>query len=132
MYDGTGYTITATAIHRGTEAVEALLEKDPSLINEVSTGGATPLHLCGMSQRGQLSTELFIRRGGNIEAIDTYGYRPLHRMASNNLAVGAEVLLKAGADVNAKTQDGETPLSVAKTSSAWSVVKVLQTYGAKE
>lgn len=32
------------------------------------------------------------------EAVDTYGYRPLHRMASNNLAIGAEALLRAGAD----------------------------------
>lgn len=30
--------------------------------------------------------------------MDTYGYRPLHRMASNNLAVGAKALLDAGAD----------------------------------
>lgn len=30
--------------------------------------------------------------------MDTYGYRPLHRMASNNLAIGAKALLDAGAD----------------------------------
>lgn len=35
-------------------------------------------------------------------AVDTYGYRPLHRMASNNLAVGAEALLAAGANPNPK------------------------------
>ena len=52
-------------------------------------GGATPLHMCGMSQRNQVATAYLISRGADIEAADTYGYRPLHRMASNNLAVSA-------------------------------------------
>ena len=40
----------------------------------------------------QLVTEYLVSRGADIEAQDTYGYRPLHRMASNNLGVGAEAL----------------------------------------
>jgi hypothetical protein len=35
-------------------------------VNEISTGGATPLHMCGMSQKNQLVTELIIQRGGNM------------------------------------------------------------------
>lgn len=40
---GGGYTAMANAIHKGPEAVKALLEAgaDP---NEVMTGGARPLH----------------------------------------------------------------------------------------
>lgn len=77
---------------------------------------------------------MLIDAGGDIEALDTYGYTPLHRMASNNLAIGAEVLLKAGADPNRKTQkpyDGDTPMKVARQSGAKDVIKVLQQFGAK-
>ena len=84
------------------------------------------MHICGMSQRGQLSTELIIARGGDIEAVDTYGYRPLHRMASNNLAVGAAALLAAGAQADSPTTRGETPMSIATMSDARTVLAVLK------
>uniref|UniRef100_A0A7S4C764 Ankyrin repeat domain-containing protein n=1 Tax=Eutreptiella gymnastica TaxID=73025 RepID=A0A7S4C764_9EUGL len=131
IYTGGGYTAMTKALRRGEEAITALLDKDASLVNEITTGGATPLHMCGMGQDNQRSTAFIISRGGNIEAQDTYGYRPLHRMASNNLAIGAEALLKAGASVNAATKFGETPLSIARGSAARDVIKVLMRYGAK-
>lgn len=123
----------AQAIHKGPEAVRQLLAAgaDP---NEVMTGGARPLHTCGMSRSGQLSTQVLIEAGAEIEALDTYGYTPLHRMASNNLAVGAEALLAAGADPNRPTEKpytGDTPLSIARSSGARDVVEVLLRYGAK-
>ncbi|EKX52689.1 hypothetical protein GUITHDRAFT_84668 [Guillardia theta CCMP2712] len=129
IYSGEGYTEMSRALSSGPEAVKKLLELDPSLVHEISTGGATPLHMAGMSRKNQLSTELLIASGGNIEAEDTYGYRPLHRMASNNLDIGAEALLKAGADGAARTQSGETPLSIARQSSAKGVISVLNKYG---
>ncbi len=77
---------------------------------------------------------MLIEAGADIEALDTYGYTPLHRMASNNLAVGAEALLVAGADPNRPTEKpytGDTPLSIARSSGARDVVEVLLRYGAK-
>jgi ankyrin repeat protein len=91
----------------------------------VSTGGATPLHMCGMSRRSELHTALLIERGGDVEAVDTYGFRPLHRMASNNLAIGAKALLDAGADLDARTSRGETAMDVARQSGARAVQAVL-------
>merc|ERR1712151_115382 len=96
IYAKTGYTDMSKALHEGPAAVSALLDKDPTLVSEISTGGAQPLHMCGMSRRNQESTSVLIKAGADIEALDTYGYTPLHRMASNNLAVGAEALLAAG------------------------------------
>jgi len=80
-------------------------------------------------------------------------YRPLHRMASNNLALGAAALLKAGADPKAiagteeeeggggkgggggrgggrkcKGGGGETPMAVARSAGAWEVVQLLWPY----
>ena len=131
VYDGGGYTEMSRALSQGVSAVEALLKQDPALANEISTGGARPLHMCGMSARNQLVTEYLISRGADIEAQDTYGYRPLHRMASNNLGVGAEALLQAGADVDARTKHGETPMSIAKASAATDVLRVLRAHGAR-
>lgn len=134
VYSGGGFTDMANAIHNGPDSVRELLQQQPGLANEISTGGATPLHTCGMSRRGQLSTQILIEVGGAIEAIDTYGYTPLHRMASNNLAIGAEALLKAGADVNKKSEkpySGQTPLRVAYESRASDVAEVLKRYGGK-
>ena len=72
-----------------------------------------------------LRLQLLIAHGGDIEAEDSYGYRPLHRMASNNLAVGAAALLSAGADVNARAS-GLSPMQIAQHSAAVDVVRALK------
>merc|ERR1711988_553593 len=82
-----------------------------------------------MSMRNQMATELLIRNGADIEALDSYGYTPLHRMASNNLAVGAKVMLDAGADPLNRGGTGATPLEIAQASKALEVVKVLEAHG---
>jgi len=128
IYSGGGYTDMSKALQQGPAAVEELLSRDASVINEISTGGATPLHMCGMSQRNQLSTALLVAKGGDVEAEDTYGFRPLHRMASNNLAIGARALIEAGAQVNARAS-GATPLMIAMQSAAVDVVRVLKEAG---
>lgn len=127
-YDGAGYSEMTRALHRGRDAVVALLDRSPELVREVSTGGATPLHMAGMSKRAQLLTELLISRGADVEAEDTYGYRPLHRMASNNLAVGARALLEAGAIPDHPTERGGrgTPMEIARASRALDVIAVLR------
>ena len=49
-------------------------------------------------------------------------------MASNNLAIGAAALLKAGADPRARTASGEDPMSIARASRARDVMAVLSKY----
>jgi len=129
VYAGGGYTPVSKALRVGEKALAPLFEKYPELINEVTTGGATPLHMCGMSHDNQMATEYIISQGGDIEAVDTYGYKPLHRMASNNLAIGAAALLDAGADANARTsQHGESPMTIAIAAGAQDVIEVLEKY----
>eukprot|EP00469_Lotharella_globosa_P004653 CAMPEP_0167803436 /NCGR_PEP_ID=MMETSP0111_2-20121227/19824_1 /TAXON_ID=91324 /ORGANISM="Lotharella globosa, Strain CCCM811" /LENGTH=200 /DNA_ID=CAMNT_0007699883 /DNA_START=9 /DNA_END=611 /DNA_ORIENTATION=+ len=128
IYAGTGYTEMTNALRDGKSAIDAVLKKDPKAINEVTTGGATPLHMCGMSQRGQLSTAYLIEKGGEIEALDTYGYTPLHRMASNDLHIGAKALLDAGANAFKKTKYGEDAMTIAMQSKAYNVLKVLNDF----
>jgi ankyrin repeat protein len=80
-----------------------------------------------------MSTQLLIDAGAVVDSVDTYGYTPLHRMASNHLAHGAETLLKAGADVNkvtGKPYAGDTALKIALQAGARDVAAVLRRYGA--
>ena len=116
------------ALCLGEKAIDELLQKYPDLVNEISTGGATPLHMCGMGKENQKSTSYVIRMGGDVEAIDTYKYTPLHRMASNNLAIGARALLEAGADLHKRTGQGETAKSIAIETGAFDVLEVLQDF----
>lgn len=129
VYAGTGYSEMSKALKRGPAAIDKVLDlQGPEAINEITTGGATPLHMCGMGRDNQRATAYVIEKGGDINAVDTYGYTPLHRMASNNLAIGGEALLKAGADPRAANGHGETPLSIGRASAARDFLKVLKRY----
>ena len=54
------------AIHAGPDIVQEILNDHPELTEEISTGGARPLHMCGMSNYGQLSTQVLINAGADI------------------------------------------------------------------
>eukprot|EP00930_Biecheleria_cincta_P056929 TRINITY_DN42948_c0_g1_i1.p1 TRINITY_DN42948_c0_g1~~TRINITY_DN42948_c0_g1_i1.p1 ORF type:complete len:370 (+),score=63.19 TRINITY_DN42948_c0_g1_i1:3-1112(+) len=131
VYAGGGYTPINEAL-KDASRLQELLDKFPDLANDVSTGGAMPLHMCGMSRTNQLATASLIRRGADIEALDTYGFTPLHRMASNNLAEGAQALLDAGADPSFKGGCGQSPMAVAKSSDARDVIRVLQKFSRRQ
>jgi len=128
VYAGGGYTPINTVLGDETE-VSALLDKFPDLVNDISTGGAQPLHMCGMSKGKESSVRTLVSRGADIEAFDTYGFTPLHRMASNNLSQGAKALLECGAHPQNVGKIGHTPLQVAQSSNAKDVIKVLQDWG---
>lgn len=130
VYDGNGYSIMSRAIHFGPEKVAELLNDYHQLIDEISTGGATPLHVCGMSERGQLCTQTLVDSGADIHALDSYNYNALHRMASNNLDIGAEVLVQAGIDPNGKVDEADsTPIEIAKRQRAIKFLMAMQRLG---
>lgn len=130
VYDGKGYSLMSRAIHAGPDKVKEILTDYPELKEEVSTGGARPLHICGMSQKGQLATQVLIDAKADIYAQDTYGYTALHRMASNNLAVGGEALVRAGQDPNQKMKGADsTPIEIARRSRAIQFLMKMQELG---
>jgi len=128
VYAGGGYTPVNNVLD-DEEELSALLRKFPDLVNDISTGGAQPLHMCGMSKGKQNAVKTLVSHGADIEAIDTYGFTPLHRMASNNLSQGAKALLESGADPLNVGKIGQTPAQVAQSSNARDVIKVLQDWG---
>lgn len=105
-----------------------------NIVTEMTSGGAQPLHMAGMSRANQASVQRLVEAGADIEvimiiacitivivyieALDTYGFTPLLRMASNNLASGARALLEAGAHPRYKGGCGLSPLQCAKQSAA--------------
>jgi len=119
VYDESGYSLMSRAIHKGPDTVKEVLQDFEELKDEISTGGARPLHMCGMSRHGQLSTQVLIDAGADKHALDTYNYNALHRMASNDLEIGGEALVKAGMDPNhIPAGAGSSPMQVAKQSRA--------------
>jgi len=133
VYDGKGYSLMSRAIHFGPEKVKEILVDFPELKEDISTGGARPLHMCGMSKKGELSTQALVDAGADIYAVDTYGYTALHRMASNNLAIGGGALVKAGQDPNAKTPGADsTPMAIAQRSRATQFLMKMQELGYEE
>jgi len=129
VYAGGGYTPSTEMLDDIDGKMVPLLRKYPDLVNDVTTGGAQPLHMCGMSRNKQHAVRDLIQRGADVEALDTYGMTPLHRMASNNLAAGAKVLIEAGADATNSGNIGATPMSIASDSAAYAVMKVLKEAG---
>lgn len=130
VYAGGGYAVSAKAL-KSTAELENLLVKFPDLVNDVTTGGAQPLHMCGMSKRNEDKVDLLVANGADIEALDTYGMTPLHRMASNNLPVGARMLLEAGADLDNAGQIGAKPEVIAQQADAKQVLAVFREYRKK-
>lgn len=119
------------AIQSGPDAVAALLSELPASAEELTTGGARPLHVCAMSQRGQHSAELLIAAGAAVDPVDTWGYTPLQRMATNDLGVGAAALLRAGADrlrPSGLEGTGESARELALRLRSFAVLRAMQRY----
>ncbi|CAJ1367832.1 unnamed protein product, partial [Effrenium voratum] len=64
IYAGGGYTPINEALRKGTAAL-----KPPGLANDISTGGATPLHMCGMGRDNQHATEYLIKTSRHVRLL---------------------------------------------------------------
>lgn len=58
--------------------------------------------------------KIALNNGADINAIDEYGYTPLHSAAKNGYLEIVKVLVEQGADVNIRTVDGKTPAQLAE------------------
>lgn len=100
-----GYAKVASLLQSGTPAdLKALFKKSPSdvdskkLANLVMTGGARPLHMCGMGRGGDTTEfiKVLIEYGADVNAKDNYEYTPMDRLSSNSVR-GNALLKKHGA-----------------------------------
>jgi hypothetical protein len=100
-----GYSKIASLIQQGSaQELESLFQSVPSegsrrkLANLVMTGGARPLHMCGMGRGGDTSKliRVLIKYGAEVNAKDNYEFTPMDRLSSNNVAGNRELQSHGG------------------------------------
>lgn len=91
--------------------VEALLKRNPTLINLRDRHSKTPLHKTATVE----IAGLLIRYGADVNARGWMGSTPLHEMTSKDRLDIAQLLIAHGANVNATRDYNITPLHWAKS-----------------
>ena len=115
------------------ETIESFLQQKPDCINQYSHDGWTPLHLAAFF--GYIdSVKLLLEHGADTELKSksniAMGNTPLHAAVASNRKGIVELLIKKGANVNARQTPGNfTPLHIASFGNA-DLVKLLISKGA--
>jgi uncharacterized protein len=135
------YRLTIVAIRTGNlETLRGLLAANPELASSRLggvSGGRTPLHVVadwpGYYPKGPAVARLLIDCGADVNARgrDGRGETPLHWTASSDDVDVAEVLVDAGANLEAPDGSIGTPLDNAIGYACWSVARLLVKRGAK-
>jgi|GEM_PF-3541444 len=127
--DEGGETAIVLAIRFQEKAViELLLARGANLSFRDKYTGHTLLHR--VADRPEMDADILkivLDRSPNVDVRDNYGVTPLKVAAAHNFFV-LEALIKRGADVNAKSNGGSTPLMAAIGSA--SAMKLLIAHGA--
>lgn len=89
-------------------------------------GLASPLRICAEKNSSYLMKAL-IRHGADVNLKDDVGWTALHSAARYGNQRSIEILIEAGADVNATVRDGKTPLDESRREN----VRILLAHGAR-
>lgn len=133
-----GSTALIAAGGNSQELVEILLSKgaDVKIKMENGTGVFTQCINGMLMDRVSIElAEILLSKGADVDESPTAGaikgYTPLIMAASNNNEVLVKFLIKNDADVNAKTGDGSTAMSLALKNGHENIVNILKANGAK-
>lgn len=126
--------ICAAAIAWDVSRLRLLLEFGAD-IETKDSGGHNPLYRVsngqGSEEVGRAALELLINQGADVnQTTGVGGMTPLHMAARRGTVAIAEVLLAAGAKVDARDTKGETPLRRAVNCGNEEMVRLLLTHGA--
>ena len=137
-----GFTALHMAAHNGHVEIAKLLltrganprqQKGLNKAGFVNEAGWSPLHWAAKNNHGEM-VELLIEAGASIDAEASAAFHfgtPLHIAAgAEERADALEALLKAGADVDLRDDEGNSPLHFAVSRSAVRVTQLLLRYGA--
>lgn len=120
---GAGEPLLMLAIRKNANSVIDLLLKQKGLkIDQPNTLKETPLMIAVFLRENDIAKKL-IAHGANVN--NPKNWSPLHYAASAGNTEMAELLLKKGADVNARTLRGITPLYMAAREGHTETVKLL-------
>lgn len=116
----TGFTAIMQAVHNDAAGVIHTLVRLGADINGrggagTAHAGQTALHLAAQSDHRNTVTDMLLRLGADLELRDAKGRTPLMIAIDGGNRRVAEILLKAGADPNARNaqENGETALMIA-------------------
>jgi ankyrin repeat protein len=121
--------IADAAMDGDTETVRLLLA-DGADVNTAQGDGMTPLHWAAFNDDLELASVLFEAKARAVAVTRIGTVTPLSMAATNGSASMIEMLVGAGADVNASTSTGATPLMAASTSGSVDAVCALLGHGA--
>ncbi|TKW17522.1 hypothetical protein SEVIR_5G372600v4 [Setaria viridis] len=126
------WELVMTAARRGDlPSLESLLGKRAGVRGR-DQYGLTALHLAAI--KGHCDAVALLAGSGcmDIECEDVEGHRPLHLAVEGGHAEAVELLLDMGADVNARTRRGATPLQMAEAMGYEAIAQLLCGRGAEE
>lgn len=118
-----------TAGTRDSNIVKSPVDKSASMHAE-NVRRETPLQLAAMTDNLDV-VRMLVDGGANIDiASPVNGIRPLHNSAVNGSTSVCEYLLKHGADMDARTDQGDTALHLAAANKHRDIVALLLSYHA--
>ena len=80
-------------------------------LDEVNDDGVTLLHI--LSELNETKNmKCLLEKMQNIDPYDSYGQTPLHRACANSSFKAAKILIEHGSDVNALTDNNDSPLTI--------------------
>ncbi len=110
-------------------SVEALLQRNPTVVHQIGVDGTTALHWA-VNRDDLTMVDLLIHARANVEALNRYGFPPIALAAINGSATVLSSLIRAGADPNTSVPGGETVLMTAARTGNPDAVGVLLMAGA--
>ncbi len=106
--------------------VEKLIEQDPTLVNQYSNDGFTPLGLASFFGKTALVKILLVKNADpSLPANNAFKVAPLHSACAISDFEICELLVRYGANVNASQEGGVTPLHQAAYYGNSKIVKLL-------
>jgi len=120
----------AAAVGRSLRLAE-ILDSEPELANAFAPDGFTPLGLAAYFGH-QTTCEILLTRGADacLPANNSSSVQPLHSAAASRQVAIAELLLRSGADPDARQQGGFTPLHAAAQNGQVEMMTLLLRHGA--
>ncbi|MCX5708343.1 MAG: ankyrin repeat domain-containing protein [Candidatus Omnitrophica bacterium] len=117
------------------EALNLLLDLYHADVNVTNNIGATPLHAAAYQSQPEC-VEILLKHGAFVNARTTRNNAtPLHFVVYNGNRPGStqtvKILIENGADLNAETKKGSTPLGMAIYKKSSEIVELLKEYKAK-
>ncbi|MEI7938350.1 MAG: ankyrin repeat domain-containing protein [Verrucomicrobiota bacterium] len=118
---GNGQTPLHAAAALGSKAIAELLLKAGAAVNAKDQSGETPLYVAISQHQPEVAALLLANKAdpnakkANPNAKISNGWTPLHAAASDGQRELVELLLANKADPNERSNDGKTPLDLAKS-----------------